>query len=121
MRKYLGVPFSFPVPDPVWSLFLRAAIIRLKIHSKDPAIHRDWQPVPACGRCDRTVQACRGGSTGGRDLACGRPDLWQPGTDVFAYTGFAVIANSAEDMKDPKWDLPRAMHSTIVIVLVLLK
>jgi amino acid transporter len=53
--------------------------------------------------------------------------LWPTGTPVisslaltfFAFTGFAVVSNAAEDMKDPARDLPRAMYTTIVIVIVL--
>ena len=37
----------------------------------------------------------------------------------FAFTGFAVISNSAGQMANPKRDLPRAMEATILIVLVL--
>jgi amino acid transporter len=37
----------------------------------------------------------------------------------FAFTGFAVIGNSVEDMKNPSRDLPRAMYTTIGIVIVL--
>ena len=37
----------------------------------------------------------------------------------FAFTGFAVISNSAGQMENPQRDLPRAMYATILIVLVL--
>jgi amino acid transporter len=37
----------------------------------------------------------------------------------FAFTGFAVISNSVEDMEHPAKDLPRAMFSTIIIVIIL--
>jgi amino acid transporter len=37
----------------------------------------------------------------------------------FAFTGFAVVSNAAEDMDNPARDLPRAMYTTIVIVIVL--
>jgi amino acid transporter len=37
----------------------------------------------------------------------------------FAYTGFAVICNSVEDMANPSRDLPLAMFTTIGIVVVL--
>jgi len=55
------------------------------------------------------------------------PQTWPPAMPIlgslaltfFAYTGFAVIANSAEDMKNPAHDLPRAMYATIGIVIVL--
>jgi amino acid transporter len=37
----------------------------------------------------------------------------------FAFTGFAIIGNSVEDMKNPARDLPRAMFGTIIIVIIL--
>ncbi len=37
----------------------------------------------------------------------------------FAFTGFAVICNSVEDMEHPKKDLPRAMFTTILVVITL--
>jgi amino acid transporter len=37
----------------------------------------------------------------------------------FAFTGFAIVSNAAEDMENPVRDLPRAMYSTIIIVIVL--
>ena len=37
----------------------------------------------------------------------------------FAFTGFAVVSNAAEDMDNPTRDLPRAMYTTIGIVIVL--
>ncbi len=37
----------------------------------------------------------------------------------FAFTGFAVISNAAEDMQNPARDLPRAMYTTIIIVMLL--
>jgi amino acid transporter len=54
-------------------------------------------------------------------------DLWPAGTPVissvaltfFAFTGFAVVSNAAEDMENPARDLPRAMYTTIIIVIVL--
>ena len=54
-------------------------------------------------------------------------DLWPEGTPVisslaltfFAFTGFAVVSNAAEDMKDPARELPRAMFTTIIIVIIL--
>ena len=49
----------------------------------------------------------------------GAPVLGSLALTFFAYTGFAVIANSAEDMEDPTRDLPRAMYATIGIVIVL--
>ena len=49
----------------------------------------------------------------------GAPILGSLALTFFAYTGFAVIANSAEDMEDPARDLPRAMYATIGIVILL--
>jgi amino acid transporter len=54
-------------------------------------------------------------------------DSWPAGTPVisslaltfFAFTGFAVVSNAAEDMENPARDLPRAMYTTIIIVIVL--
>jgi amino acid transporter len=54
-------------------------------------------------------------------------NTWPAGTPVisslaltfFAFTGFAVVSNAAEDMKNPARDLPRAMYTTIIIVIVL--
>ena len=37
----------------------------------------------------------------------------------FAFTGFAVISNAAEDMDDPARSLPRAMYISISIVIAL--
>jgi amino acid transporter len=37
----------------------------------------------------------------------------------FAFLGFAVVAFAAEDMKDPKKDLPRAMYLSLIITTVL--
>jgi amino acid transporter len=37
----------------------------------------------------------------------------------FAFTGFEVISNTAEDMENPARDLPRAMYATLAIVIVL--
>jgi amino acid transporter len=37
----------------------------------------------------------------------------------FAFSGFAVISNSAENMENPTRDLPRAMYTAIGIVIVL--
>ncbi len=47
------------------------------------------------------------------------PILGSLALTFFAYTGFAVIGNSVEDMKNPAQDLPRAMFGTILIVIVL--
>jgi len=54
-------------------------------------------------------------------------DSWPSGTPVvsslaltfFAFTGFAVVSNAAEDMKNPARDLPRAMYTSIGIVITL--
>jgi amino acid transporter len=47
------------------------------------------------------------------------PILGSLALTFFAFTGFAVVSNAAEDMDDPVRDLPRAMYATIGIVLVL--
>ena len=47
------------------------------------------------------------------------PILGSLALTFFAFTGFAVIGNSVEDMKHPAKDLPRAMFSTIFIVIIL--
>ncbi len=47
------------------------------------------------------------------------PILGSLALTFFAFTGFAIIGNSVEDMKNPAKDLPRAMFSTIFIVIVL--
>ena len=47
------------------------------------------------------------------------PILGSLALTFFAFTGFAVICNSVEDMKNPTRDLPRAMYTTICIVIVL--
>ena len=47
------------------------------------------------------------------------PILGSLALTFFAFTGFAVICNAADRMKDPAKDLPRAMFSTIGIVIVL--
>jgi amino acid transporter len=54
-------------------------------------------------------------------------DTWPAGTPVlgslaltyFAYSGFSVIGNAADKMSNPARDMPRAMYTTIGIVLVL--
>ena len=48
-----------------------------------------------------------------------RPILGSLGLTFFAFTGFAVVSNAAGDMDNPTRDLPRAMYSTIAIVLAL--
>ena len=48
-----------------------------------------------------------------------QPILGSLALTFFAYTGFAVIGNSVEDMKHPAKDLPRAMFGTILIVIIL--
>ena len=40
-------------------------------------------------------------------------------TLFFAYTGFEAIAVGAEDFKDPKKNLPRAIILTMIIVTVI--
>ena len=47
------------------------------------------------------------------------PILGSLALTFFAFTGFAVISNSVEDMAQPKKDLPRAMFTTIVVVIAL--
>ncbi len=54
-------------------------------------------------------------------------DTWPPAADLwstvalsfFAYTGYSVIANTAEDMQDPARTLPRAMLGAIGAVMAL--
>jgi amino acid transporter len=54
-------------------------------------------------------------------------ETWPEATPVFgsialtffAFTGFAVISNTAGDMANPGRDLPRAMYAAILIVIVL--
>ena len=54
-------------------------------------------------------------------------DLWPQGTPVisslaltfFAFTGFSVVSNAAANMKNPAHELPRAMFTTIIIVIIL--
>ena len=47
------------------------------------------------------------------------PILGSLALTFFAFTGFAVICNSVEDMEHPKKDLPRAMFTTILVVITL--
>jgi len=47
------------------------------------------------------------------------PILGSLALTFFAFTGFAVISNSAEDMENPAKDLPRAMFTTIIVVIAL--
>jgi amino acid transporter len=55
------------------------------------------------------------------------PDNYPPANDIFyslaitffAYEGFRVITNTAEDMHDPSKTLPRAMMLSIVLVMIL--
>jgi len=47
------------------------------------------------------------------------PILGSLALTFFAFTGIAVISNSVEDMKHPKKDLPRAMFTTIIVVISL--
>jgi amino acid transporter len=54
------------------------------------------------------------------------PDNYPPANDIFyslaitffAYEGFRVITNTAEDMHDPSKTLPRAMMLSIVLVMI---
>jgi amino acid transporter len=48
-----------------------------------------------------------------------QPILGSLALTFFAFTGFAVIGNSVEYMKNPAKDLPRAMYGTILIVIIL--
>ncbi len=55
------------------------------------------------------------------------PSLYPPAKDIFfslaitffAYEGFRVITNTAEDMPDPAKTLPRAMMTSILLVMML--
>ncbi|MCF6355359.1 MAG: APC family permease [Candidatus Polarisedimenticolaceae bacterium] len=55
------------------------------------------------------------------------PDHYPPGSDIlfslaitfFAFEGFRVITNTAEDMPNPAKTLPRAIMTAIVLVMVL--
>lgn len=47
------------------------------------------------------------------------PILGSLALTFFAFTGFEVISNTAERMRNPARDLPRAMYATIGMVLVL--
>lgn len=55
------------------------------------------------------------------------PDNYPPSSSIFyslsitffAYEGFRVITNTAEDMPDPQKTLPRAMMASILLVMVL--
>jgi len=47
------------------------------------------------------------------------PMLGSLALTFFAFTGFAVVSNAAEDMENPSRDLPRAMYGAIGIVLLL--
>jgi len=55
------------------------------------------------------------------------PSTYPPGKLVltslaltfFAFTGFGVIANTAEDIENPKKNLPKAMMFSIIIVMIL--
>jgi len=47
------------------------------------------------------------------------PILGSLALTVFAFTGFGVMCNSVEIMKNPKRDLPRAMYTSIGLVIVL--
>jgi len=55
------------------------------------------------------------------------PNNYPPGSDIFfslaitffAYEGFRVITNTAEDMPNPSKTLPRAMITSILLVMIL--
>lgn len=55
------------------------------------------------------------------------PDTYPPVSDIwyslaitfFAYEGFRVITNAAEDMPNPQRTLPRAMMTAVLVVMVL--
>lgn len=55
------------------------------------------------------------------------PDNYPPSSNIlfslaitfFAYEGFRVITNTAEDMPNPKLTLPRAMMASVLIVMLL--
>ncbi len=55
------------------------------------------------------------------------PNNYPPGNDIFfslaitffAYEGFRVITNTAEDMPNPSKTLPRAMMTSILLVMIL--
>ena len=61
------------------------------------------------------------------DPALLSPDKYPPSNDIFfslaitffAYEGFRVITNTAEDMPDPSNTLPKAMMTAIVLVMIL--
>jgi amino acid transporter len=63
----------------------------------------------------------------GVDAGALAPKTWSPtmslvagGMIIFlAYEGFELIANSAEDVRDPQKTLPRAFYSAVVFVFVL--
>lgn len=47
------------------------------------------------------------------------PVLGSLALTFFAYTGFSVICNSVEDMREPSRDLPRAMFGALIVVILL--
>jgi amino acid permease len=62
--------------------------------------------------------------TRGRIWAITRASVLQGRLDrgqwsFFEFTGFAVVSNAAEDMNEPARDFPRAMYTTILIVIAL--
>lgn len=78
------------------------------------------------------VKLCALASFALAGLVVARPELLAPATwppaprilyavalTFFAYEGFRVIANAAEDMKDPARTLPRAMITAIAGVMIL--
>jgi amino acid transporter len=66
-------------------------------------------------------------SVGAIDSARLSPQTWGSAMDVFtsgmvifvAYEGFELIANAAEDVRDPKRTLPGAFFGSVVLVIVL--
>ena len=55
------------------------------------------------------------------------PSQWPPALDVFlgagilflAYQGFGLITNAAEDMRNPRQTLPRALYTSVGLVMVI--
>jgi len=55
------------------------------------------------------------------------PEHWTSATSIIvagmiifvAYEGFELIANSAEEIKNPNKNLPRAFYSSVIIVIAL--
>jgi len=55
------------------------------------------------------------------------PELWPPATGILfgagvlfiGYEGFGLVANAAEDMDDPRKLLPKALYSSVIIVILI--